>query len=268
MSAVVAEQETADAKVRNRETLNRWSARAASWLLLLAIWQFLSSYVVPHFILPSPGTLVVEMTEIIRSGQLLTQFGASLAKLGVSFVFFFAIGAVVGTLMALSRWWEDFLRDAVSVASSFPGLVYILVLLLIFGTSGAAPIAAIVGAVTPFIVVQFWEGVKGLPTDLIQMGSAFKVKRRAVVRHIMIPALTPFILTAVTHGISIGWRMVVLTEVFGGSAGIGFKMRNEFSYFSVRGLIAWALFFFIFSLIFDRALFSPISRWVLRWRGE
>ncbi|MPZ14940.1 MAG: ABC transporter permease subunit [Chloroflexi bacterium] len=270
MSVAVAPAQDArsEEEVRTNEKLHRWVARAASWLLFLGGWQILGTYIVEPFILPPPSIVAPEMVEVIRSGELLRHFGASLTKLAQSFPIFFLLGACVGTLMALNRWWEDFLRDAVSVASSLPGLVYILVLLLIFGTSGLAPIGAIVLAVTPFIVFQFWEGVKGVSTELLQMASAFKLSRAGVLRHVVIPALTPFILTAITHGVSIGWRLVVLTELFGGSSGIGFKMRAEFSHFAVRGVVAWALFFFVFSLIFDRLLFAPISKWVLRWRED
>ena len=246
----------------------RWVARLASWIVFIGVWQFLGTYVVAPFVLPPPTILAPELVDIVQSGELWRHFGSSLAKLGQSFPVFLVAGAAIGTLMALSRRWEDFLRDAISVASSLPGLVYILILLLIFGTSVWAPIAAIVSAVTPFIVLQFWAGVKDVSTELLQMGAAFKLSRRKVIRHIMIPALTPFILTAVTHGISIGWRLVVLTELFGGSSGIGFKMREEFSHFSVRGVIAWALFFFFISLILDRVLFAPLSKWILRWRDE
>ena len=247
----------------------RWTGRIAAWVLLLGVWQLLSSYVVESFILPSPAIIFDKMVEIAQSGLLLKNFGASLNKLVQSFAIFFALGAAIGTLMAVSRWWEDFLRDSVSLAISLPGLVYILILLLIFGSRGIAPIAAVVAAVAPYVTLQFWEGVKGVSTDLLDMGTAFEVKRWHVIRHIIIPALIPFTFTAVTHGFSLGWRLVVLTELFGGSAGIGFQMRTEFGRFSVRGVIAWALFFFVFSLLLDRMIFAPLSKRALRWReGE
>jgi NitT/TauT family transport system permease protein len=239
-----------------------------SWTLVLVVWQFLSTYVVKPFILPPPAIIANEMIEIVQSGELIRHFGASLSKLGQSFFPFFVLGALIGTAMAMNRWWEDFLRDAVSFAISLPGLVYILVLLLIFGSSGLAPIIAIVAAVTPYVALQFWEGVKGVPTDLLEMGNAFGMSRPTVLRHIVVPALSPYILTAVTHSFSLGWRLVVLTELFGGSKGIGFKMRAEFSLFSVRGTIAWALFFFIFALVLDLGILAPLSRYTLRWRAE
>lgn len=261
-------QEVAGRRKRPKRDRSILAMRVLSWLVLLAAWQLLSMSVVRSFILPPPAIILSEMVDIARSGELVRQFGASLAKLAESFGIFFVVGALVGTLMAVSRWWEDFLRDAISLAISLPGLVYILVLLLIFGTSGLAPIIAIVAAVAPYVVLQFWEGVKGVSTELLQMGQAFKLSRRRIVRHIMIPALTPFILAAVTHGFSLGWRLVVLTEVFGGSGGIGFQMRTEFSRFSVAGVISWALFFYVFAILLDRVLFSPVSRHVLRWRKD
>ncbi len=252
---------------RGQTAFPTWLSRLLSWLLLLGVWQFLSTYVVAPFILPPPGRMLLEMIEIARSGDLAVHFFASLTLLVKSFAIFFVVGGVLGTLMGVSKWWEDFLRDAVSLAVSLPGLVYILVLLLVFGTSAAAPLLAVVAAVTPYVILQFWEGVKSVPTDLLAMARSFRMSQRGVIQHVVIPSMSPYIITAFTHGFSLGWRLVVLTELFGGTAGIGFEMRNEFSRFSVRGVIGWALFFFLFAIVLDRFLLVPLSRRALRWRG-
>jgi NitT/TauT family transport system permease protein len=249
------------------DTYGLWMARVASWVALIGVWQLLSTYVVEPFILPPPSRVAAAMVDIARSGKLVEDFGASLGRLMYAFVLFFTIGALLGVLMAVSRWWEDFLRDSVSMAISMPGLVFILIVLLIFGSSGFAPIVAVVLAVAPYVTLQIWEGVKAVPGELLEMGNAFKMGRWKSARHIIVPALIPFTVTAATHGISLGWRLVVLAELFGGSNGIGFQMRDAFSRFQIRNELAWALFFIVFALILDRAVLAPVSKRALRWRS-
>jgi hypothetical protein len=58
-----------------------WAVRAASWAVLLGVWQYLSSNVVEKFILPPPWTIAKKMGQIIESGQLLEHFGASFTLL-------------------------------------------------------------------------------------------------------------------------------------------------------------------------------------------
>jgi NitT/TauT family transport system permease protein len=178
----------------------------------------------------------------------------------------FVLGAAVGTVMGLSKWWESFFRDIVTMLLSLPGLILVLIFVLIFGLNPIGPILAIVLTNFGFVSIQVWEGVKALPSDLVDMAAAFDVSRKRLLRHIVLPALAPYLFTAFTYAFTLTWKLAMLSELFGGNAGVGYRMRIEFWEFSVSGVLAWALMLFAILLAVERLLLSRIERAVFRWR--
>ena len=62
----------------------------------------------------------------------------------------------------------------------------------------------------------------------------------------------------------LAWREA-LTEVFGGSNGVGFQIRSAFDSFNVTRMLAWSFFFVIFMLLMERLL-QRSERRLFRWR--
>ena len=47
--------------------------------------------------------------------------------------------------------------------------------------------------VFPYVAVNVFEGVKNIDRELLDMGRAFKVQRSAMIRRIVLPSLTPYL---------------------------------------------------------------------------
>ena len=242
----------------------RW--RVLGYVTLLGGWQFLSTYVVASHILPSPVTISGEMGRVIAEGQFLTHFGATVQRTFISLPLVFVVGAAVGLAMGLSRWWEAFFRDFITVLLSIPGLILVLLAILLMGLSPWGPILAILVTNFAFVTVQVWEGVKDLPRDLLDMAAAFGVNSRTRMRHIVLPALAPYLFTAFTYAFTLTWKLAMVTELFGASQGVGFRMRAEFWEFNVAGMLAWALLLFIIAVAFEKLVLKRVEGHVLRWR--
>lgn len=240
--------------------------RILGYVLFLGAWQYTSTFLVASHILPSPVNIVLEMAEIVTGGDFAVHFGATLQRLVISLPLVLLIGTVVGLAMGLSWWWEAFFRDLVSILLSIPGLTLVLIFILVFGLSPLGPIVAIVVTNFAFVTVQVWEGVKALPKDLTDMASGFRVGRARVLRHIVIPALAPYLFTAGTYAFTLTWKLAMLSELFGSSRGVGVMMRLAFWEFNVTGVVAWALLLFVFALAIERLVLQRLSNRFFRWR--
>lgn len=244
-----------------------WPARVAGYVLFLTLWQLTSTYLVEQFILPAPLTILGEMREMVLTGELLKHFGSTLSKIGIGFSIAFVIGTFLAILMGRSEWWNAFFSDGVMLGLATPGLIFALLMAMIFGLSPLGPIVAIVVTAVPYVVVNVVEGVRAVPLELLDMGSSFRTSTARSIRHIIIPSLAPFLFAALRYGFSISWKITTLTEVFGGTEGIGFMMRTEFQLFSMKGFLAWALFFFAFALFLEQIL-QHYSDKFFRWRPQ
>ena len=87
-------------------------------------------------------------------------------------------------------------------------------------------------------------------------------------RHVVIPHLAPYLFTGVRDGFSTAWKVTVLTEVFASNVGIGFSLRAQYQLFSMNGLLAWIMIFFVLMLFLEKVVLQFIEYRFFRWRQE
>ncbi|MQA99853.1 MAG: ABC transporter permease subunit [Actinobacteria bacterium] len=251
---------------------SRRTARFLFPLVVLAVWQ-LAFMFLETAVLPSPGKVLSFMWDEVRMDTLsrhtlYQSFAISLGRLIVGFLIALAIGLVIGLLMGLVRPIEYFLYDVVVVVLAVPSLVWALITGLLFGLGNNAPIVTVIGVGIPFVILNVLEGVKNSPKELFDMSRAFRVPRRRVVRHVLLPSLMPFFFAALRYGFANGWKGLVLAEVFASTNGAGWTIRYWYDAHRAQGVLGYALFFVLFALILERGVFERVSRYVFRWRPQ
>lgn len=245
-----------------------WAWRLTGYVVFIGTWQLLSTFLFEPFVLPAPTEVVREMWTILSSGDFWPNFFATTKHLAIGFTFALLIGTVVGIAMGRSAYWDGFFRDYVMLTLTTPGLVFALIAVMIFGLAEIGPVVAIVLTSFPHITVNVVEGVRAIPSDLRDMASAYGVDRRTQLRNITLPALAPFLFTAVRYGFAIAWKITALTELFGGADGVGIQIRVQYQFFNVSGVLAWAFFLVGLALITERLVLQRLERRFFRWRPK
>src|SRR5918992_2864115 len=263
--------ELPDGRAATREhrliTLKRWGWRIAGYAFFLTLWDVASGTVMSDRLLVPPIAIAQEIVDIFQSGELWMHLSSTLFKIAIGFSIAFLLGAVIG-LLTQYRWWEAFFKDFVTGTMTTPGLVYALVVGIIFGFSQLGPVFAIVFATFSYVTVNVAEGIRALPKDLIDMATSFRVGSVSRLRQVVIPHLAPYLFTGIRYGFSIAWKVTVLTEVFASNVGIGFTMRVQYQLFSMSGLLAWIAIFFILMLFLEKVVLQFIEHRFFRWREE
>jgi len=234
----------------------------------LLLWTFLSRVVFDEFVLPPPLEVGEVMWEIVESGAFATNFWATIQRLLYGFALALAIGFPVGYLMGTSSWWRAFFHDMVMVAGSIPGITYAVLALVLFGISILGPVISVALVSMPYVAINVAEGLDSVDRKLVTMSDAFGRRRSAIVRHVLIPTVTPFAFAGVRLSFALAWKVEQLTEVFGSSSGVGFQIRREFEDFSIPGTLAWVFLFILVMLLFERFVLVRIERYLFRWRIE
>jgi NitT/TauT family transport system permease protein len=253
-------------EARKTPSLLAW--RLLGYASFLAIWAIAAEFLVDPNHLPSPIDITGDMWDILRHGDFLRHFWATMERTLICLPLVYGIGVAVGLLMGSTLWFESFFRDFVTVLLSLPGLIMVLLFILIMGLDPKGPIIAIVVTNFGFVAVQVWEGVKSLPAELNDMSRSFGVNRYKRLRHVTLPALAPFLFPAFTYAFTLTWKLAMVSELFGGREGVGFRMRVEFWQFNVSAMVAWAMLLFFITLAVERLVLKRLERHVLRWRDE
>jgi NitT/TauT family transport system permease protein len=239
----------------------------AGWAAMLGIWQ-VAAYYLPFGTLPNPLEVSVEMWEIVASGALVSDFLASVLKTFAGFGVAVLLGAPVGYLMGRYNYWKAFFLDGVTVAGTIPALTYAVLSLIIFGLSNLGPVLAVALVSTPYVALNVAEGIRGVDQNLVRMSQAFGRSPQQIRRDVFVPTIVPYLFAAVRMSFAVAWKVEALTEVFGGTNGVGFQIRTEYQLFNITGVIAWMALFIVFMLLIERLLLRKLEKRVLAWRPE
>jgi NitT/TauT family transport system permease protein len=251
------------------------TARILFPFVVIAVW-YIIYYTIDSRIFPTPLRVLefmweeVTLTSGIRfssvADNLYEQFGISILRLTTGFLIAMTVGTILGLAMGLSKSVDAFFHDWVMALLAMPALVWALALSIIFGFGNTAPILTVILAGTPFVVVNVREGVRNTPKDLIDMARSFEVPQGKINRHVLMPSLMPFFFAALRYAYSIGWKGLVIAEVFGSQVGMGWTIRFWYDAHRAHGVIGYAIFFIIFAMTLEKVVFDPLARRVFKWR--
>ena len=238
-----------------------------------AVWPFAVD------VLPLPQEVLGVMWDELRAPfvddirplsrvDVFSTFGRSLFRLGSGFAIALVVGTALGIAMGLSKAWDAFWHDWVMAILAMPALGWALFLSLVFGFGSTGPILTVILAGIPFVIVNVREGVRNTPRELFDMATAFGVDRAGTIRHVLIPSMMPYFFAAIRYAFSIGWKGLVISEVFGGQDGAGWTIKFWYDAHRAHGVVGYAMFFVIFAILLEKLVFERWSRRVFRWRPD
>ena len=193
-------------------------------------------------------------------------FGITIFRLFTGFTVAMIAGTLIGLAMGLSKSVNAFFHDWVMAILAMPALVWGLFLGLVFGFGHQAPIYACILAGIPFVIVNVREGVRNTPKELFDMARAFGVPQNHITRNVLLPSLMPFFFAAVRYAFSVGWKGLVIAEVFGADTGMGWTIKFWYDAHRTQGVIGYGLFFVIFALALEKLVFEPLAARSFKWR--
>jgi len=253
------------------------TARILFPVMVLAVW-YLIYYTIDSRIFPTPQKVVqfmweeITLTSGVTYGSIKTnlygQFAISLGRLAIGFAISVALGTVIGLAMGLSKSVDAFFHDWVMAILAMPALVWALFLGLVFGFGSLGPILTVILAGIPFVIVNVREGVRNTPKELFDMARSFSVPQQRITRQVLLPSLMPFFFAAMRYAFSIGWKGLVIAEVFASDRGAGWTIKFWYDAHRAHGVIGFALFFVFFALVLEKLVFERLSKKAFKWRPQ
>jgi NitT/TauT family transport system permease protein len=244
-------------------------SRRTVWLLsvasILVLWAVLASFF-PPTLLPGPLVVARRLGELAARGDFWMHLRATVVRVAIGFGIAFVVSVGAGILMGSRRLAEGLFESWVLVGLTIPGLCWAVLAVMWFGITEMAPVFAIFVVVLPMLTLNMWQGTKSLDRELVDMARVFRVSRRALLRDVVLPQLLPFCLAGARLGFALGWKVVVLSEMFGLSSGVGYMINRSFSSYSMDDVLAWTVGFTLVMFAFEYAVMLPIERRLVRWR--
>jgi len=244
------------------------AVKIVSLISFVLLWALAAAILNKAQFLPTPWTVFAKLLDLVRNEDFFFHAWGTVRRVFIGFSLALLVGIAAGVVMGLWRRVEQFLDIYILIGLTIPGLAWALLSVMWFGLSELAPIFSIVMVTAPMLAVNAWQGTKAIDKGLIDMAKAFHIRRRRLLTGIIVPQLAPYLFAASRFGFGLGWKVVVLSEMFGLTNGIGYMINRAFSRFSMTDVLAWTLGFTLIMFVFEYGILQPIERRVLRWRPK
>ncbi len=227
-----------------------------SVISILAVWKILALYFDSSFIVPHPEDTLLTVIELIGSKDFLQVAGATVARGITGFVISAILGIGVGILAGVSPGFNAFINPVLVTIRSTP-VISLILLALIWFSSGIVPVFIAMLTMFPFICTNVVDGIKSVDQGLIEMARFYNIGGRKIITGVYIPAIMPFIISGASSAMGIGWRAIIIGEVLSQPRyGIGTTMQSAQTFLNVDVVISWTLIAVLISYVFEK-----IIRW-------
>ena len=204
-----------------------------SLILAIIIWQLISMTEHGGQVFASPLEVLTNFFSSVKSGQLWKHFWASLKRIlmGFSLAFLCAlpVSFVLGWYKVICRIvepWIQFLKN-------IPPIAYIPLIVVAAGVGEESKVVVIFIACFLTMTITIFQGVKNVDTTLIKAARVLGANDFIIFARVVIPASTPFILTAARLGLSSALTTLIAAEMTGASKGMGVMIQTASQYFKM-----------------------------------
>ncbi|MFF2422843.1 ABC transporter permease [Streptomyces mirabilis] len=244
----------------------RWLRRTSGPLLLLALWQLLSSTgVLTPDILASPGTIARVGGNLVADGSLPNAMGVSLQRVAVGLLLGTLVGTGLALVSGLFRVGEDLVDASVQMLRTVPFVGLIPLFIIWFGIGEAPKIAIITLGVSFPLYLNVYAGIRGVDSQLIEAGESLGLSRWGLVRHVVLPGALPGAMTGLRYSLGIAWLALVFAEQINADAGIGFLMVQARDFLRTDVIVVCLIVYAFLGLLADFIVRS-LERLLLQWR--
>jgi NitT/TauT family transport system permease protein len=225
-----------------------------SWVLLLIVWEFASSFYNPTFF-PGPIATVKGAREIIEDGTL---FNFSLVSLYRVFKGWF-IGSVIaipiGVVIGRSRIVKELMEPLVDYFRFIPAIAFLTLFIMWFGVGEKSKIILIMYATSFTVIINTASGVLSIDPNRIQAARTLGTGELQILFHVILPECVPFIFTGIRLGLGGAYTSIIAAEMLAAKEGLGYLIFTSRLYFRIDwimvGIFALGLLGYLTDLLFQ-----------------
>ncbi|MBI6554437.1 ABC transporter permease subunit [Pseudomonas veronii] len=221
--------------------------------------------------LPSPQAVWAQLVDVFQEGfadaTLLTHIGWSALRVFGAFVLAVLTAIPVGILMGVNRVARGIFDPLVEFYRPLPPLAYLPLVVIWMGIGEGSKILLIYLAMFAPLALSARAGVKSVAIEQIHAAYSMGASRAQVLKHVIMPAALPEVLTGMRIAIGFGWTTLVAAEMVAATAGLGFMVLTASKFMATDVVIMGILVIGAMALLFDLGM-RWLERKLVPWKGK
>ncbi|MEV2216763.1 ABC transporter permease [Streptomyces sp. NPDC050997] len=246
-----------------RRFLLRLAFTVALPAVLLAVWWAASDSNTDVY-WPPLRTILKTFPDVWTAERLRTDALPSVLRLAGGYATAAVAGVTLGTVIGSYRRVRAVCEPVLEFLRAVPPPVLIPVIMLFAGIGDTMKVVVIAsGCVWP-VLLNTVEGVRAVDSVMAETARSYGITGAARLRHVVLRSASPQIFAGLRQALSIGIILMVISEMFAASSGLGFTVVQFQRGFAIpdmwTGILVLGLLGFVLSV-----LFQLVERRALGW---
>jgi ABC-type nitrate/sulfonate/bicarbonate transport system permease component len=240
------------------------AAEIAVPLLILAAWQAWTVHANdPLF--PRLSTILVQFRDMWLFSQFQLHVVPSLIRIGAGFALAVLLGLIIGIPLGLSRWGRMLAMPHIEWWRAMPPPALLPISILLVHSIGDRQKISFIAFFCLFpILLNTIDGVRGIDPTLIETTRSYGIRRFERIRRIVLPAALPQIFAGMRTSLSLAVIIMVLTEYFSSTSGVGYVLLISKNTFQLAPMWAAIVLIGVLGYLLN-VLLILVERRVLAW---
>lgn len=231
--------------------------------LLVTIWWVASAGSTDVY-WPPLRTILEAFPDVWTAERLREDLLPSMLRLAGGYALAAVVGVALGTVIGSYRRVRAVCEPVLEFLRAVPPPVLVPVIMLVAGIGDTMKVTVIAsGCVWP-ILLNTVEGVRAVDPVMAETARSYGIKGPARLRHLVLRSASPQIFAGLRQALSIGIILMVISEMFAASNGLGFAIVQFQRGFAIpdmwTGILVLGLLGFLLSVVFQL-----VERRVLGW---
>jgi ABC-type nitrate/sulfonate/bicarbonate transport system permease component len=238
-------------------------------LVLVIFFWWLATRAADSLFFPTPGRIFASVWDewIVNFGDAWSEnFAPSLKRLLFGYFVAAFLSIVIGVAIGRSRKLSEYVEPIIHFVRAIPPPALLPLFIILLGIDDTQKIVLIATGVFPPILLNTIEGVRSIDPQLFDTAKVFQVGRVRQVTHVILPAAAPKIFAGLRISISIAVILMVISELFAATDGLGFRILQSSRRFQYVDLWAGIIVLGVVGIVLNGVL-TLVERRVLKWRA-
>jgi len=231
------------------------------FVIIIILWEILASAgFLNSSLFPSPTSVLHSFVEMVSSSELFIDLSYTLGRTFIGFVLGSIIGIVLGVLTARINIVRRLIEPIIQVCRPIPPIAIVPLAVVWLGLSEFSKITIIVWGVFFPVWINTHLGVAAVENSLIWAARSLGVSEKRLLFFVIIPASLRLIIAGMRVAIAIAFICVVVSEMMGATAGIGYRINTSYLVFRVDRMIVGLLVLGALGALADWSFVKFINR--------
>jgi ABC-type nitrate/sulfonate/bicarbonate transport system permease component len=228
-------------------------------VVILALWQ-LVFMAAGSEAMASPYMTAMRLPRLLDSARFWGHATETGRALGLALLISWGAGGLLGVVLGASRHASEVAEPMIVALQSTPKVTLYPVMLLVFGLGLAAKVAfGVIHGIIPMTLFTK-NAIRNVNPAVRRTARVFRLPRLQTATTVLLPAVTPEIVTAIRLSFSITLLGVIVGELFASQRGLGFLIMNSIALNDVATIMSVTAIVVVFALVANALLLAVDKR--------